>query len=148
MATRTKIQGAPGLSFIYNVSQRVGPGKDNLPDDVELVQFLMGELTKSSLKHNIKLRINSPPPPLSRSFDLATGFWIFEFQFAVLTAQPRSVTLDGFVTPARGVGYGENKVWTIVVLNELFRESRPAEFATLHLNPRLSPSLRNAIRPL
>jgi len=146
VAQRTKITGDPVLAFIYNVSQHVGPGQPNLADDVELVQFLLAAATqKASAAFHFRIRF--PAPPINGSFDLVTGFWIYELQYYM--GLRGLATIDGVVSPAReGSGsYGGGKLWTIVGLNRSLKVNTPEIFNTLPDNPNLSARLRKAISP-
>jgi len=128
-----------GLSFIYNVSGRVGFKQPNAPDDVQLVQFF--------LREEMKTRADLIPlgiPTLSGKFDAVTGFYLYLWQ----NKANRSV-VDGIVSPAHGVQYGAaaSSVWLIVDLNNVLKTINPTGFEKLHTNPDLRASLRAAIAP-
>jgi hypothetical protein len=140
MAGRLKLAANPtGMTFIYNVSQRVGFKEANLPDDVQLVQFFLREEMKSRADL-LPLGI----PTLSGKFDAVTGFYLYLWQ-----NKAKRPIVDGVVSPAHGVHYGgsASSVWLIVDLNNVFRTAKPAEFEKLHENPELRASLRAAIAP-
>lgn len=146
MASRTKIIGDQFLSFIYNVSQPVGPGKPNLPDDVMLLQFLL----RTTLPRQQPSRIRSPFPPLNGIWDLATGFWTYETQFLLDRNLKGRATIDGVASPVReGTNgtYGGGKIWTIMALNRSLKTNFPGIFDGLPDHPDLSPSLRVSIGP-
>ncbi len=129
----------PQLPFIYNVSSPVGPGQVNNPDDVMLVQFLMAQTIPASTV----LRARAPLPPVNGTFDLITGFWIYEIQFA-RAAQQKGI-IDGVVSPARGAQFAPGMSWLIGAMNLKFKQTFPDAFDNLPNDPRLSPSLRAAI---
>jgi hypothetical protein len=128
------------LPLIYNVSSPVGPGQTNAPDDVFLVQFLMAQTIPGSTV----LRVQAPLPPVNGTFDLVTGFWIYEIEFA--RAARKIGLIDGIVSPARGINYAPGQVWLIASLNLKFKQMFPDAFDNLPNDPRLSPSLRAALQ--
>lgn len=139
MAERLKLSANPtGMTFIYNVSQRVGFKQPNLPDDVQLVQFLL----RASMKSRPDLA-QLGIPALSGNFDAVTGFYLYLWQ-----DKAKRPIVDGIVSPAHGVHYaGASAVWLIVDLNNVFRSNDSPGFEKLHENPELRPSLRAAIAP-
>lgn len=136
MAARLKLgPNSIGMPFLYNVSQKVGYKQPNLPDDVQLVQFLL----KEAMKDRPDLVPLGIPRPTGK-FDAVTGFYIYLWQH--FAHRP---VLDGVVSPARGMNYSKNGVWVIADLNAtLFTHSRQT-FETIPQNQELSGSLRKSI---
>jgi hypothetical protein len=131
-----------GLSFIYNVSSKVGPlqSDPNQPDDVMLVQYLLKKVLQGQ-------QMPATPgvafPTATGRFDTATGFWIYRVQSSFRNF---GNVIDGVVSPARGLFYGPSTAWTIAILNFKFKGYFPREFDNLPNNPELSPSLRASLR--
>lgn len=129
-----------GMSFIYNVSSHVGDSRTcpNLPDDVQLIQFLIRELIpKLDASGGRKIR---ELPRLTGQFDALTGFWIYNIQ----SSNEDVVKVDGVISPAKGVTYGA-KAWTIAGLNYKYKQFYPDKYDKLHLHPELSPTLRASL---
>lgn len=111
-----------GLSTIVNVKQRVGPKEANEPNDVRVVQTLLG-MIKSNFSKTVGL------PKISGNYDAATGFWIYDTQFFTKQQHP-NVIVDGIVSPARGSVYAAGAPWTIVLFNHFAQKDSPAEYAS------------------
>lgn len=136
MATRLKMSSGK-LPFIYNISQRVGFGEPNLPDDIQLLQAIIGECVL-----HINIGQMKPHPSLNGIFDTVTGFWLFQLQKMV------DAKVDGRVTPVTGAdGMTGGKKWTLYGLNEILFYNAPYKYQKLHEDLRLSASLRNSIKP-
>lgn len=141
MACKLRINPpSQGLNFIYNVSSHVGDARTcpNLKDDVQLVQFLLREVVPK-LDPTGGRKIQELPRP-SGQFDVLTGFWIYNMQ----SSNEDIVTVDGIVSPAKGVSYG-SKAWLIAGLNFKYKQFFPDRFEKLHLHPELSPTLRASL---
>src|SRR5512141_1358895 len=64
-----------GMSAIVNVLGRVGPGEQNNPDDVRVVQRLLQMASRGkAFAGSIGV------PQTTGRFDAVTGFWIFDVQ--------------------------------------------------------------------
>ncbi len=116
----------PGLDRILNVSQKVGPDADcpNQPDDVEAVQRLIGiAASEFAGKHGFGV-----PQPTGK-FDPLTGFYIYHMQTTHNRHHP-GATIDGCITPARGVSYGGG-VFTIVHFNNIAKSKNKAAWEAL-----------------
>lgn len=141
MACKLKINPPnQGMSFLYNVTTHVGDARTcpNLPDDVQLVQFLIRELVpKFDATGGRKIQ---ELPRLTGQFDALTGFWIYNMQ----SSNEDIVTVDGIVSPAKGMMYG-GKAWLIAGLNFKYKQFFPERFDKLHLHAELSPSLRASL---
>jgi len=110
-----------GMSTIVNVLGRVGPGEQNNPDDVRVVQRLL-QLASRGGGPAISLGI----PQVNGNFDAITGFWIFRTQ-----AFFRGQVVDGVLSPAHDAHYAPcGGVWTIVLFNEYAKKYSAAEYAT------------------
>jgi hypothetical protein len=138
MAQRLKLgQNPAGLTFIYNVSQKVGYKQSNLPEDVQLVQFLLREISRGRPDlHLLGL------PNVTGRFDSVTGFYVYLWQHYA-----HRPVIDGVVSPAHGLTYTASAAWVIVDLNASYRNLSKQGFETLHTNPELSPALRASIQP-
>lgn len=138
MAQRLKLgQNPTGLTFIYNVSQKVGYLQPNLADDVQLVQFFLREIGRPRPDlHQLGL------PQLTGKFDAVTGFYVYLWQHYA-----RRPVIDGIVSPARGLTYAPLAAWVITDLNASYRNISKQGFEALHLNPELSSTLRASIQP-
>src|SRR5229473_1576572 len=105
-----------GLSFIYNVSEHVGPKfisgavRSSSPllkvtnpfDDVQLVQFFLNAVGDP------KVALTPTPTGV---FDVQTGFWIYHQQNLFGGGD-----VDGVVSPAKGVTFA-GKFYFIGILN-------------------------------
>jgi hypothetical protein len=132
----------PQLPILYNVSSSVGPGQTNGSDDVWLVQFLLALVIPVATS----FRVQTPAPPINGTFDLTTGFWIYEAQFDLKRKHPAQI-IDGIVSPAgAGLVYTTGTPWVIAVLNFTVMTKFPDVFNNLPNDPRLSPSLQAALQ--
>src|SRR5262249_24655500 len=111
-----------GLSAIVNVHQRVGPKEPNEPNDVRVIQTLLG-MIKSNFSKSVGL------PSITGSYDAATGFWIYDTQVFTKKQHP-NVIVDGVVSPAHGSMYAAGAPWTIVLFNHWANRDSPAEYAS------------------
>ena len=138
MAHRLKLgQNPTGLTFLYNVSQKVGYKQPNLTDDVQLVQFFLRELLRSRPDLQ-QLGL----PQLTGRFDAVTGFYVYLWEH--FAHRP---VIDGIVSPAHGLNYSPHAAWVITDMNASYRNFSKQGFEALHLNPELSPTLRTSIQP-
>jgi hypothetical protein len=137
------------VSFFYNVSDYVGPKfisgavtsnslllrTKNLADDVQLVQFFLRETSDSVAGSDV-----AQVPTPSGTFDAPTGFWIYHRQNLF------GLTVDGVVSPAKGVVFGGGNPYFIVMLNSQFLADKgKAEFENIPNRSELSPSLRASL---
>jgi|RhiMetdeSRZDD1v2_1073273.scaffolds.fasta_scaffold1006854_1 hypothetical protein len=130
-----------GMPFIWNVSAHVGWGVEhpNRPTDVELVQFLLSELTKKGVVgRTANGAAKSPPIQVNGRFDPVIGFWIW---FAQDSPSLKTETIDGIVSPAKGMSYGGGK-WLIAKLNFSYKQHFPNDWQNLNSDTRLSSALR------
>jgi hypothetical protein len=138
MAQRLTLGKNPvGLTFIYNVSQKVGYKQSNLPDDVQLVQFFLREIGRT--RPDVQM-LGLPQP--TGKFDALTGFYVYLWEHYA-----HRPVIDGIVSPAHGLTYAPQAAWVITDLNASYRNISKQGFETLHLNPELSPTLRASIQP-
>ena len=129
-----------GMPFLWNVSQHVGCKSDNpnRPADVELVQFFLSELIKvRDLGSKANAGAFSPGFSVDGKFTSALGFWIFFSE----CGGSGSATIDGIVSPAKGVSYGTG-AFAIAKLNYHYKKLFPMEWANLASDMRLSAALR------
>jgi hypothetical protein len=110
-----------GMSAIVNVLGRVGPGEQNSPDDVRVVQRLLQMCSRGkAFAGSIGV------PQATGHFDAATGFWIFYVQSSF-----KRQVVDGVVSPAHGAHYAPGGgIWTIVIFNDYAKSNCPADYAT------------------
>jgi hypothetical protein len=135
------------MTYIYNVDGHVGPyrSNENFPDDVELVQFFLREYLKKDPSGRIAQNVFRTLPTLSRQMDVVTAYWIIRWQ----DTHTDTYTVDGIVSPARGVTYGGLKIWQICSFNLLYKQIFGEEaFARIPINSELSLSLRKALQRL
>ena len=127
-----------GLPFIWNVSQHVGYKKTcpNRTTDVELCQFFFRQLADAGdIGESVVGTAKMPKISVNGIFDAVLGFWIY------LEQDTPGATMDGVISPAKGVSYGSN-IWLITWLNVRFQKNFPEAFLTLDKDPRLSAALR------
>ena len=111
----------------YNVSQAVGKGCPNLPDDVMLVQFFIRELAKDATV----APGTRPAAPLTVDgvYSPNLGEWIMWIQKASNAKAAGTTLADGRVDPARGMANDpkflkssiSHTQYTIVTLNASYR---------------------------
>lgn len=111
----------------YNVSQAVGKGCPNLPDDVMLVQFFIRELAKDATV----APGTRPSAPLTVDgvYTPNLGEWILWVQKASNAKAAGTTLADGRVDPARGMANDpkflkssiSHTQYTIVTLNASYR---------------------------
>jgi hypothetical protein len=135
--------GGVTLDYIYNVSNPVGPGKFNQPDDVHLVQFLLKEYETRAIVPGTALL---PLPAVSENFDDLTAVWVYYLQFKMKKENPGSV-LDGIVSPARGLVYNlrTEAAWFIAALNYSLKDADSNRFDALMDNPLIKSVIKEQI---
>ena len=138
MAARLVLK-SPTLPFIWNVSGKVGPGRDNpnLPTDVELMKTLL--VIALTLPGIAKFGLNGDfiQPPHNGRFDPILGFWIFRLQ--QIGKHPTS---DGVASTARGINFAPGNPWVIVTFNDLARQADQELWEGLPRSGSISPALR------
>jgi hypothetical protein len=131
----------------FNLDQPVGRNKNNLTDDVMLVQFFLSETAKKNVIFDWK----KPAKPLTvnGSADENLFAWILSFQQGV-KSQGTPVHVDGIVDPARGAATTRSSItqsiYTIVLLNNLFESQSPDRFTNLQNDPGVPATLRAALQ--
>lgn len=146
MAQKLKFNSVQhGMSYIYNVSSHVGayPKCPNLPDDVELVSFLIAKVMPVFAKDSVALKFGTPK--VTRTIDALTQLWIYKLQVDPNAGQPAAM-VDGRVSPAHGMTYNPQAAWTIAILNFQFKKLFPDEFDNLPNSKEISTSLRGALQ--
>jgi len=144
MATRMKCDAIPGMKVLYNLSDMVGPGKPNKPDDVMLVQVLLADMAAAKKIGHLSAVMG--PPAITGTFDFATAYWILLMQHE----NRAGVKVDGFVSPCKsssGTYSGDTKAWLIAAMNAWYYKHLAQKFSALPTDSRLSPALRKAIAP-
>jgi hypothetical protein len=81
-------------------------------------------------------------PSLTGKIDAVTSYWIYHLQ----NSAGSSGTVDGVVSPAKGITYSAVQAWTIAQLNFNFKKFFPDRFDRIPEEPRLSPTLRASLR--
>lgn len=145
------------LKHIWNVSEAVGKGAPNEPDDVMLVQYMLTKLYED-VHRGGRLR-----PPGEMTVDGICGpvtqRWILAFQTDLNQDVASMVSMDGRIDRAHGLftslpggvavpGTALGRmVYTIVVMNRVFGD----DFPEYHADPRRAPDmpaeLKRALRP-
>jgi hypothetical protein len=143
MAARLGVEtNVPGMTHLWNVSQRVGGRVDcpNLPTDVELVKVLLSKALTNPKFSSAKSKVPSPPLIVNNQFDSVAGYWIFRIQDH--SGHP---IIDGVVSPARGISYSPTDAWVIGIINfDVFQVDK--EFwRNLPQNPTISQQLRTEL---
>jgi hypothetical protein len=136
------------LSFIYNVSEHVGPPfisgavRSSSPllkvknsfDDVQLVQFFLNAVGDPKV---------AATPTATGIFDVQTGFWIYHQQNLF------GMSVDGVVSPAKGITFGGGAGFYLIgKLNSQFQlQFGQAAFEDIPNRPELGSSLRASLSP-
>ncbi len=138
MAARLKLN-SPKLPFIWNVSAKVGPGRENPnnPTDVELMKVLLVIALQLPSVTSFGIKGNSIQPPRDSNFDPVLGFWIYRFQ--QIGHHPAG---DGVASPARGITFAPGNPWVIVTFNDFARQADPDLWEGLPRNNSISAQLR------
>lgn len=112
--------GSGPMVHYMNVTEAVGTGCPNRPDDVALIQtFLnsLGNLPESPVQ-------GSPSPVDGRfSVPLARGICLFQSLVRKVLRRRQSgetIVVDGLILPARGVYVEGLRMYTIVALNKAY----------------------------
>jgi hypothetical protein len=117
------VHNPSGLTSIINVSQKVGPTKEggvNNQNDVDAVEKLIIIASGGVFDDGFVINNNG-------NFDPVTGYTIYRTQANLKRNNP-AITLDGIISPAKGVGYGANTKYTIVKLNEVAKNTNSAAY--------------------
>src|SRR5262245_35975766 len=114
MAERLAIQGLPGMTHFWNVSQRVGGRQDcpNRPTDVELVKVLMKKALEDPTIAGVVARTPSPQIVVNQQWDATIGYWIFRFQ-----DHDGHPVIDGVASHAKRLVYQPGSAWVIGLIN-------------------------------
>ena len=126
------------MSFIWNVSGHVGckANCENRATDVELVKFLFREINQREAFHRLTPACKSPLVTVNGTFDAVLGFWIYAFE------DFPGATIDGTISPAKGVTYSAGQLWQIVFLNGRLHKLAPDVWASIDKNAQLTPALK------
>lgn len=131
--------------LVFNVDGKVGQNCPNNPEDVLLVQFLLPKaVEKTPMDWERRERVNKVPT--NGYCDDLTTDGIKAVQEHMREKNPGTV-VDGIVSPAHGVVYGEG-AWTIVVLNTTIRENYPDVWPRLHDFPDCPGPLAEKVKKL
>lgn len=133
---------APNLPIFFNVDSSVGQGGANSnQEDILLVQLLLkkaAERPPATVPASTTQRVARVT--LSGTSDSATIDGIRAIQERMRERNPGTI-VDGRVSPARGVSYGEAD-WTIVTLNTHCRRAFPEVWPRLQDFRDCPPQLR------
>jgi hypothetical protein len=123
-----------GMSFIWNIDSKVGTQvtEPNNPDDVALVQLLLGIALRGGSGGSAAPGCKSPPNVTSQ-MDHATGYWIY---FAQVEARKPA---DGNLSPSGKVATQDR---LICRLNGLAFQAARQEWDNLPNHPQCPPLLK------
>lgn len=117
------------VHLVFNVDGKVGQNCENHVEDVILVQYLLHKSVEKRMAADWERKARVLKVPMDGFCDEATVDGIKAVQENMRERNPGTV-VDGIVSPARGVAYGEG-VWIIVSLNSTVREDFPETWPRL-----------------
>jgi hypothetical protein len=134
----------------YNLDKSVGRGKDNIRDDVTLVQFFLDNIGKNPGLLFGHFKAPASQLRVTGTFDNATHDWIVAFQTAMKAGFQPNMLVDGIVDPARGVSSQQtsitNATYCIVLLNNAYESSNAPLFSHIWDDPAMPADVGRKIQ--